>query len=661
MAMKTRITTRTLCCLGLLAPIGCGGGGGGGGGAPGGGGPPGPTITGTGFAPSTGPGDTAGYFPVASGDQWQFNYSTTDPKAVAPTAVVTVSVNGTKSVLGATATVLTQTNPTIATGGYDQYVSVSPGGVTALGNTNAGDTITPLIVPYVQMLFPVQLGTVSTVTGQNLPAGNDPSGNAITLDLTQTIANASMETVDVPAGSYAGALKQVTTVTGTAHDKGQSLAVAGTDTAWFVAGLGEVKETISTASGGVTISSSAELRTAIANGQTRGFGAAGDLVTLLQAGDQLASVPLSPAIASDGTNFLIVAGQRQISGGTTTQNWLGTLVAADGTVLGSFNITAPAPPPPPTSPLRVLAGFDGTNYLVVYETVQAPALPTLNAVVISPAGVILAGPNTVATADDGPSGVNFEALAFDGSQYLLVYPQQVTGGAQLYGVFVARLTAQANAPAFAIAPDTGPQGGAAVAFDGTNYLVAWDEQSAAPGVEAVRVSPTGVVLDTAPLRVFDESTATVCCSDLLPAVTFDGANYLVAYRDTRGEGGSLLNATVSAARISKAGALLDGSATTPGIVVSATKSEPIGYLTSVFMGGAHWIIWHGGSDNGLHGSRVSAAGTVPQAWTDGFPLLPLTTITYPVLAAGSAGGYLAWFDGQEPAAVSLAGLRIFAP
>src|SRR5438132_13717025 len=115
------------CYLGSLLLFGCGGGGGGYGGGGGGGSP---TVTGKGFAPSTGPGDTAGYFPVASGDQWQFNYSTTDPKAVAPTAVVTVSVNGTKSVLGTTATVLTQTNPTIATGGYDQYVSVSPGGVT---------------------------------------------------------------------------------------------------------------------------------------------------------------------------------------------------------------------------------------------------------------------------------------------------------------------------------------------------------------------------------------------------------------------------------------------------------------------------------------------------------------------------------------------------
>ena len=50
------------CYLGSLLLFGCGGGGGGYGGGGGGGGG-GPTVTGKGFAPSTGPGDTAGYFP----------------------------------------------------------------------------------------------------------------------------------------------------------------------------------------------------------------------------------------------------------------------------------------------------------------------------------------------------------------------------------------------------------------------------------------------------------------------------------------------------------------------------------------------------------------------------------------------------------------------
>ncbi|MEA2918004.1 MAG: hypothetical protein QOJ15_10085, partial [Bradyrhizobium sp.] len=69
----------TFCCAGLTA---CGGGGGGGAGSASG--PPAATITGNGMAPSTGPGDTASYFPNATGDQWSFNYTTNDATALSP-------------------------------------------------------------------------------------------------------------------------------------------------------------------------------------------------------------------------------------------------------------------------------------------------------------------------------------------------------------------------------------------------------------------------------------------------------------------------------------------------------------------------------------------------------------------------------------------------
>ena len=138
---------------------------GGGGGSQSTSGPPAAAVTGNGLAPSTGPGDTASYFPSSAGDQWSFNYTTSDTTALSPYAIVGVAVSGTKTVQGVSATVFTRTDPTVASGGFDQYFYVNAGGVTLLGNNDAADSITPLIAPYVELLFPVQVGSVSSLSG----------------------------------------------------------------------------------------------------------------------------------------------------------------------------------------------------------------------------------------------------------------------------------------------------------------------------------------------------------------------------------------------------------------------------------------------------------------------------------------------------------------
>src|SRR5579871_6129949 len=184
---------RIACGVGALLLSACGGGGGDSG-------PPPPSVSGNGFAPSSGPGDAESYYPLAAGNQWQFDYTTDDANAVAPSALVTLTVTGTQQVQGVTATVLNRADPTLASNGFDSYFQVTGGGVTNLGSNDATDAITPALVPYVQQLFPVTPGgPVSTVTVKNLTI-TDGAGHSGTLDLTQTIANGSVETVDVPAG-----------------------------------------------------------------------------------------------------------------------------------------------------------------------------------------------------------------------------------------------------------------------------------------------------------------------------------------------------------------------------------------------------------------------------------------------------------------------------
>jgi hypothetical protein len=678
---QTPIDTRTrphLLALGhllgaaLLVLTACGGGGGGGGsgGPPP---PPAPIVTGNGFAPTTGPGDTNSYFPTGAQDQWLFDFTTDDPKALAQAGTVTIAVTGTKTIQGVSATVYTRADPTSSSGGYDEYFAVGNGGVTALGNTDPGDLISPLIIPYVELLFPVSLGQVSQVVGENLPFGTDANHNPITLNLTQTITNSAMETVDVPAGTFTNALKQVTTINATAQDGMQSVPITGTDSAWYAAGAGQVKDQSTATGGGTTINTAAQLRSYSINGKLRGIAPSPSPGFLVSATGCSGSSHPVPAVSSDGTNFLTVL-YACSAPSNTVSNWIGVLDGPDGSMLKTFNITAPAVSSGTQQYLHAVSGFDGTHYLVVYEDASAgTSTAPLESIVLGIDGSVVAGPTMVATAFLADTSVptEREALAFDGSHFLLIYTE---GGGppgttpEVSGIFITPGTGQTAGSAFVISQGQGAgHDSPAIAFDGTNYLVVWVDEATAPiGLHAMRVSQAGTLVDAGPFTLVDLSTAVLqeACCDLEPTLSFDGTNYLVAYRDPRGVappgGGNF--ASISAARVSTAGLLLDGTATSPGIVVAASKTIPRGRVRSTFMNGAYWLVWETNSPQQLNATRVSTAGVAASAWTDGFVLVPAAYITeLPAIAESSAGPLVVWLQRQlNPAYLSeLIWLRIY--
>src|SRR5262249_42216165 len=155
---------------------------------------------------------------------------------------------------------------------------------------------------------------------------------------------------------------------------------------------------------------------------------------------------------------------------------------------------------------------------------------TLQSVVLDTAANIIAGPTVVATPNvsiaDPPT--DREALAFDGSHFLLVYvadgPPPVVPG--LSGLFITPGTGQpAGSPFSASAGESGKT--PAIAFDGTNYLVVYVKDDTSPvGLRAMRVSPAGSLVDPVPFPLVDLSREVlVDPMDLEPTVSFDGTNY----------------------------------------------------------------------------------------------------------------------------------------
>ncbi len=166
----------------------------------------------------------------------------------------------------------------------------------------------------------------------------------------------------------------------------------------------------------------------------------------------------------------------------------------------------------------------------------------------------------------------------------------------IFGVIVnADGTTQANQ--LAICTATGNQLSVKVASNGTDYLAAWDDyRNAYPQVCAARVTSSGTILDTNGIMMPATSE-----DQITPDVCYGNGNYLVTWSDMT---------MLSCCRISTSGSLLDKS----GITINAdyaTKTNP----GTIWDGTNYQIVWEdfgssfqGNSD--ICGTTVSGAGVV---------------------------------------------------
>ena len=131
-----------------------------------------------------------------------------------------------------------------------------------------------------------------------------------------------------------------------------------------------------------------------------------------------------------------------------------------------------------------------------------------------------------------------------------------------------------------------------VAFDGTNYLVAWeDDRITYGGIGFTLVSATGTVLITP--FIFGVAFDYGC------SVAFDGNNYLLVYAQ-----GGLSSNAVLGVLVSQQGLFCSGLINLGFGVVSEPEHFP-----SVAFGGDNYLVI-GSTGSGIQGKRVSPAGVV---------------------------------------------------
>jgi Bacterial Ig domain len=243
------------------------------------------------------------------------------------------------------------------------------------------------------------------------------------------------------------------------------------------------------------------------------------------------------------------------------------------------------------------------------------------------------------------------AAAANGRDFLLVWSK--SSPEHDVDIYATRISGEGvilDANPITVCSITNFQVNPAVASDGTNYFVVWQDARNSPpagsanqfiryDVYGARMNRDGVVIDTNGIPI---SVGTHLHGP--PVVAVNRGGYLVAWYDSRNSEGTnfntFTNIDIYAARINGQGVLLDPDA------VRLTRAPGRHVSPVVASNGTNWLIgWLGlalSNHAAISFSRVSAEGVV----LDPNPILLPSADVYGYAAVGSAGGdyLLAWHD-----------------
>ncbi|XXX72214.1 hypothetical protein WMF30_31660 [Sorangium sp. So ce134] len=337
------------------------------------------------------------------------------------------------------------------------------------------------------------------------------------------------------------------------------------------------------------------------------------------------SINSSPAGASNGASFFFA--------------WQ----SASYGVISGKRVTTPGAPPTPTFRIsqlpnrqaRPAADFDGTQWLVSWlddrtspPGVYAVRLDALGHV-IDPSGIVI---NAAASTD------TTIAVSHDPQNFFIVWSDERSGSSEdIYGARVDRASGAVLDPGGRpISTAADDQVIPDIAFDGTNYLVVWEDLRPSsvgrPRVYGARVPPsTGV-----PIEIAGFPISAGAGRQYMPAIAFDGARYMVVWEN--GTGSSPSTFELRGARIDPSGTGIDPT----GFTISAGPAPKVRPRLA-FGGDVYFAVWSDGraSRSAIYGARIDASGRVLDP--DGIAIsTAASNLEFPSLAFDGYSFVAAW-------------------
>jgi hypothetical protein len=228
----------------------------------------------------------------------------------------------------------------------------------------------------------------------------------------------------------------------------------------------------------------------------------------------------SPSIAYDGTNYCAVW-THNIGGAWAVK---GTRVSPAGIVLdpGYINISAEGNALSPQ-----IASCSG-NFLTTWVDYRnSYTSPDIYCARIGTNGSVLDPTGIAISALDGLEYM--PSVGFGGTYYLLAWEDTRNG---LYDIYCARVNTNGtliDPSGIAVTTADSLQRNSTITFDGTNFFIVWqDKRNGSYDIYGARIGQNGVVLDPSAIAL------SIAPNDQInPSVAFDGSYYVVVWEDYR--------------------------------------------------------------------------------------------------------------------------------
>jgi hypothetical protein len=318
-------------------------------------------------------------------------------------------------------------------------------------------------------------------------------------------------------------------------------------------------------------------------------------LALVASGDLAPGAPLGSetrqlAVAAGSGSWLVVWSRPGLQG----EDLVGLRVDPSGVPLDAAPFVISAATGDEQSPA---VAFDGSGWLVVWQDHRVGPLLNIYAARVAQDGTVLDPAGIpVCTQDDHQRS---PSVAFVDGVFVVVWQDRRAGTSwDVYGARVSTGGAVLDPAGFAISTGWGHQLAPAVAAGGGVALAVWQDAVLDASIQAARIDPDGAALVSAPQAV--SPAAFVQAS---PAVTFDGAAFVVAWQDEP----TFLEPDVRAARLTPAGELLDVAALRIAAGPLAERAPALAF------DGRHVVAaWASGASGAaaLLGTRLDGAGAL---------------------------------------------------